>query len=164
VGSAEQADARTRPPRAGRRAAETGWTKIGAGPDVNTETGREDARVQWRILIVDDHPGFRTWARRLLSSDGFDVVAEAPDGASAIRAIEAFHPQVVLLDVQLPDVSGFDLAARVARLTDRPAVVLTSALDLSDHGGRVQSSGAAGFIAKSELTGVRLTALLRQDG
>jgi DNA-binding NarL/FixJ family response regulator len=126
-------------------------------------SGREDGVMEWRILIVDDHPGFRAWARRLLTSDGFDVVGEAADGATAVRAIEAFRPEVVLLDVQLPDVSGFDLAARLARLTDSPAVVLTSALEVSDYGRRVQGSGAVGFIAKSELTGAGLVALLVED-
>ena len=120
--------------------------------------------MEWRILIVDDHPGFRAWARKLLTSDGFEVVGEAADGASAVRAVEACRPQVVLLDVQLPDVSGFELAARLAGLTDSPAVVLTSALEASDYGRRVQGSAAVGFIAKSELTGAGLMALLHEDG
>ena len=62
--------------------------------------------------------------------------------------------------IQLPDVNGFDLAARLAALADRPAVVLTSALDPCDYGRRVQGSGAVGFVAKSELTGARVKALL----
>ncbi|MBA2643568.1 MAG: response regulator [Actinobacteria bacterium] len=54
-----------------------------------------------RILIVDDHPSFRASARAILESDGFQVVGEAEDGASALAAIEALEPDVVLLDVQL---------------------------------------------------------------
>lgn len=115
-----------------------------------------------RVLIVDDHAEFRAWARRLLTSDGFEVVGEAADGASAVRAVLACRPQVVLLDVRLPDVNGFDLAARLAALADRPAVVLTSALDPCDYGRRVQGSGAVGFVAKSELTGARVKALLKR--
>ena len=59
-----------------------------------------------RVLIVDDHPTFRRFARRLLQDEGFVVVGEAGDGASALDAVRELRPEVVLLDVMLPDVSG----------------------------------------------------------
>ena len=62
------------------------------------------------VLIVDDHPSFRASARALLQAEGFEVVGEAADGAEALRAAEELHPDVVLLDVQLPDTDGFDVA------------------------------------------------------
>ena len=64
------------------------------------------------VLIVDDHPSFRATARVLLESEGFDVVGEAEDGSSALEAVAALHPQIVLLDVQLPDLDGFEVAAQ----------------------------------------------------
>jgi DNA-binding NarL/FixJ family response regulator len=113
------------------------------------------------VLIVDDHPSFRTSARRVLEDAGYEVIGEAPDGATALAAIGAHRPDVVLLDVQLPDIDGFDVAARVTGQHDAPIVVLTSSRDSSDFGGMVGRSGARGFIAKAELSGAQLEALLR---
>jgi DNA-binding NarL/FixJ family response regulator len=111
------------------------------------------------VLIVDDHPSFRASARALLEAEGFDVVGEAEDGASALRAADELSPQLVLLDVQLPDLDGFEVARR---LTDGggPAVVLVSSRDGSDFGPLVERSGARGFIPKAELSGAALSALL----
>jgi DNA-binding NarL/FixJ family response regulator len=113
------------------------------------------------VLIVDDHPSFRASARALLQAEGFDVVGEAADGAEALRAVEELHPDVVLLDVQLPDTDGFDVAARLTRMNARaPAVVLTSSRDSSDFGPLVAYSGARGFVPKAELSGKALATLL----
>jgi len=110
---------------------------------------------------VDDHPSFRASARALLQAEGFDVVGEAADGAEALRAVEELHPDVVLLDVQLPDTDGFDVAARLTRMNARaPAVVLTSSRDSSDFGPLVAYSGARGFVPKAELSGKALATLL----
>jgi DNA-binding NarL/FixJ family response regulator len=113
------------------------------------------------VLIVDDHPSFRASARALLQAEGFEVVGEAADGAEALRAVEELHPDVVLLDVQLPDTDGFDVAARLTRMNARaPAVVLTSSRDSSDFGPLVAYSGARGFVPKAELSGKALATLL----
>lgn len=112
------------------------------------------------VLIVDDHPSFRSTARLLLESEGFDVVGEAPDGASAISAAAELHPDLVLLDVNLPDIDGFDVASRITSEGDAPAVVLVSSRDPSDFGPLVGRSGARGFIPKGELCGAAITALL----
>ena len=110
------------------------------------------------VLIVDDHPSFRASARMLLEAEGFRVVGEAEDGAAAIRCVRELAPEVVLLDVQLPDIDGLEVAARLAANGSAPAMVLTSSRDLDDLGplsGRVR-----GFIPKSELSGAALEALL----
>jgi DNA-binding NarL/FixJ family response regulator len=112
-------------------------------------------RVPRTIVIVDDHEEFRTHVAELLSAGGYDVVASCPDGRSALTAIAALQPDVVLLDVQLPDIDGFAVIEQVDRGLQRPAVVLTSTREAADYGGRVAESGAAGFISKAELS-VRL--------
>jgi DNA-binding NarL/FixJ family response regulator len=112
------------------------------------------------VLIVDDHPSFRASARMLLQAEGFDVVGEAEDGRSALAAAAELHPDLVLLDVQLPDMDGFDVAARLTVNGDGPAVVLVSSRDGSDFGGLVDDCGARGFIPKAELSGSRIAALL----
>jgi len=112
------------------------------------------------VLIVDDHAPFRASARRLLEAAGFEVVGEAEDAASALAAAETLAPQLVLLDVQLPDLDGFEVAARLTGGGDGPAVVLVSSRDGSDFGPMVLESGARGFIPKGELSGARLAALV----
>ena len=112
------------------------------------------------MLIVDDHPSFRSSARRLLEDAGYDVVGEAHDGASALTAARKLQPAVVLLDVYLPDLDGFDIARRLTSNDDPPAVVLTSSHDRDDFAALVERSGACGFVPKAELSGPALAALL----
>jgi DNA-binding NarL/FixJ family response regulator len=116
--------------------------------------------VPVNVLIVDDHPSFRASARALLEAEGFEVVGEAADAASALRAAAELDPDIVLLDVQLPDESGFDVAKRLTSAAGGPAVVLVSSRDGCDFGSIVAGCGAAGFIAKGELSGAALSALL----
>jgi len=115
--------------------------------------------VTTSVLIVDDHPSFRATARMLLEAEGYDVVGEAPDGMSGIVAARELRPDVVLLDVNLPDIDGFDVAARLTN-GNGPTVVLVSSRDGSDFGPLVARSGARGFISKSDLSGAALAALL----
>jgi two-component system response regulator EvgA len=114
-------------------------------------------------LIVDDHAGFRTAARLLLESEGFAVIGEAADGGSAVAAGLRLRPHVVLLDVQLPDITGFAVAhlLRDAGFTGR--VVLVSSRAASEYGELVGDSGATGFIAKDELSGASLASLLKNE-
>jgi DNA-binding NarL/FixJ family response regulator len=113
-----------------------------------------------KVLIVDDHPSFRASARRMLESDGYDVVGEAETGADALRMAAETELELVLLDVHLPDIDGFDVAARLTVNGSSPAVVLTSSHDGSDLGALVERSGARGFIPKSELSGEALRRML----
>jgi DNA-binding NarL/FixJ family response regulator len=116
-----------------------------------------------RVLIVDDHDAFRATARKWLTSGGFDVVGEAADGAQALEAALRLRPDVVLLDVQLPDSNGFEIAARLSSDDHRPEIVLTSSRDAAEFGGLVERSSALGFIPKAKLSGERLATLLRAD-
>ncbi len=113
------------------------------------------------VLIVDDHPSFRISARRVLEDAGYEVVGEAQDGESGLAAARALRPAVVLLDVGLPDIDGFDVAVEISRDDHAPAVVLTSSRDGSDFEGMFADCGARGFLAKAELSGRALAALLR---
>ncbi|MDP8929141.1 MAG: response regulator transcription factor [Actinomycetota bacterium] len=112
------------------------------------------------ILIVDDYALFRRSARQMLEAGGFVVVGEAADGASALTAVRELHPEVVLLDVQLPDFDGFEVARRLALEPDAPLVILTSVRDASDYRSRLREAPAQGFIAKTDLSQARITALL----
>ena len=112
------------------------------------------------VLIVDDHEGFRQVARALLEADGIEVVGEAADGESAITEAERLRPQLVLLDVQLPGIDGFEVAARLGAATDPPAVVLTSSYAANSYRRRLAQSPARAFIPKGELSGEALAALL----
>ena len=129
--------------------------------------GRPGARLEFvqfvqpaaSILIVDDHDGFRTFARGMLEADGF-TVAEAATGAEAAEAVRIFRPRLVLLDVQLPDVDGFEVARRLARQEHGPVIVLTSTREASDYGGQIAASPAAGFLPKDQLSGAALRRFL----
>jgi DNA-binding NarL/FixJ family response regulator len=112
------------------------------------------------ILIVDDHSAFRSAARKLLEQHGYRVVGEAPDGAAGLAAVRALEPEVVLLDVQLPDLDGFEVAERITAQESPPAIVMVSTRDGGDFGRLVERSGARGFIGKLDLSGPALEAVL----
>jgi|SRR5262245_40405287 len=112
------------------------------------------------VLIVDDHPTFRRFARRLLERAGFVVVGEAPDGAGAIAAARAVRPEAVLLDVLLPDRSGLEVAAELAATDEAPAVVLTSSRSEQDLGVALREAPARGFIPKASFTAASFSELL----
>jgi two-component system nitrate/nitrite response regulator NarL len=110
------------------------------------------------VLIVDDHAAFRSAARALLQAAGFDVVGEAADGASALAAATELRPEIVLLDVQLPDIDGFAVAERLAGGEAPPAIVLTSSRSAATVRWRLEGNPAWSFISKSELSGEALAA------
>jgi DNA-binding NarL/FixJ family response regulator len=113
------------------------------------------------VLIVDDHSGFRASARRMLEAGGFEVAGEAADGASALRATRELAPDVVLLDVQLPDADGLALAEDLAADGDAPAIVLCSSRGANELGPGLESSAARGFVPKDELTAASVRELLQ---
>jgi DNA-binding NarL/FixJ family response regulator len=111
------------------------------------------------LVIVDDHAGFRSFARALLEVEGFEVVGEADDGESAVIAVRRLRPEVVLLDVGLPDMDGFAVCDVLTESGDGPTVVMTSARDVGPYRRRLERSRAKGFIAKGDLSGSALSAL-----
>jgi len=113
-----------------------------------------------RILIVDDHPGFRASARRMLEAGGFEVAGEAVDAASARIAISELAPDALLLDVQLPDGDGIALAAELSANGDAPEIVLCSSRGADELGPALEESGARGFLSKDELTATAIRELI----
>lgn len=118
--------------------------------------------VATTVLIVDDSACFRASARTLLEAEGFEVVGEAESGVAGLRGANDLHPDLVLLDVQLPDLDGFEVTTRLLGNGNGPvpAVVLTSSRDAADFGPLVAQSGARGFVPKGELSGAAIQALL----
>jgi len=112
------------------------------------------------VVIVDDHPSFRASAKTLLELEGFEVVGEAADGKSGLEMAQKLEPELVLLDVALPDTNGFDVAERLS--VGPSKVILTSSREQRDLGRRVRSSGALGFVPKDRLSGEALAALLEE--
>ena len=112
------------------------------------------------VLIVDDHAAFRSSARLLLESEGFQVIGEADNGESAVEKTAELGPDLVLLDVQLPDIDGFEVASRVTHTDSSPVVILVSSREAADFGPLVSSCGARGFVAKADLSGDRVRSLL----
>jgi DNA-binding NarL/FixJ family response regulator len=112
------------------------------------------------VLIVDDHPSFRASARTLLEAEGYRVVGEAENGEDAVKAARDLDPDLVLLDVQLPDIDGFHVAARLRKLDNPPMVILTSSRDRADYGRCIGDCGARGFVPKADLSGAAIAALL----
>lgn len=117
-----------------------------------SRTPWQHRRMAPTAVIVDDHAGFRAQAAHLLRAAGYEVVGCCPDGGSAIAAIEETRPDLVLLDVQLPDIDGFRVVVHVKELDADLAIVLISTREEADYGSRVARSGAAGFITKGELS------------
>jgi DNA-binding NarL/FixJ family response regulator len=129
---------------------------VRAGPDVVAAGLCHSFDVGRTVLIVDDHAAFRSAARAILQAAGFDVVGEAADGAAAIAAVAELRPDIVLLDIQLPDADGFEVARRLP--ADGPVIVLTSSRSASSFRRRLAANPAWSFIPKSDLSGETLAA------
>src|SRR4051812_30841098 len=112
------------------------------------------------LMIVDDHRSFRDAARRVLESAGFEIVGEAADGETALDSVAELRPDVLLVDVQLPGIDGFEVASRLTARGEAPAIVMTSSRERADFGPLVEQSGARGFIHKADLSGPAIDAVL----
>jgi DNA-binding NarL/FixJ family response regulator len=113
-----------------------------------------------KVMLIDDHASFRASARWLLETEGYVVVAEASSGESALQLIADADPELVLLDVGLPGIDGFQVAAAIRQLLSQTRVVLTSSRDLRDLGpDRVTACGAVGFVPKASLSRAALAAV-----
>lgn len=113
-----------------------------------------------RLMVVDDHPGFRALARELLELGGFQVLAEAGSGADALDLAARLIPDLVLLDIGLPDIDGFEVARRLAALEPAPLVVLISSRDRSAYRTRLAGSPVRGFLPKGELSAAAVADLI----
>jgi len=109
-----------------------------------------------RVLIVDDHPGFRQAARALLAARGFAVVAETDCAVGALHVAARLEPDAVLLDVRLGEESGHEVARALTRLRPAPAVLLVSVCDPGDGEARALACGARGFVLKGRLAATDL--------
>lgn len=116
--------------------------------------------VHPRLVIVDDHAPFRAFVAAEVVRHRFDLAGEAADGESAIGMVAALHPDVVLLDVQLPGIDGIEVACRLASLPDAPQVILMSSRDAVEYGERLASAPVRGFIPKWQMSGDAMSALL----
>jgi CheY-like chemotaxis protein len=120
----------------------------------------DHSHVCRRVLVVDDHPSFRRFATKLLEAGGFDVIGQADGGCAALTEVRRLQPDVVLLDVLLPDMSGFAVAEALAVESGRPLVVLVSSRSENELTAGLERSPVCGFIAKRELTAAALAALV----
>lgn len=112
------------------------------------------------LLIVDDNLEFLASAQAMLSEEGFDVVGCVSDASRVIEEVRLLRPAVVLLDVQLPRLNGFELARQLAELDPRPIVVLISSRDAPAYGSELTGAPVRGFIPKWELSGDTLAAMV----
>jgi len=120
----------------------------------------EQLRSAQSVLIVDDHESFRRCARALLTSEGFEIVGEAADGTTALELATALDPELVLLDIQLPDIDGFEVAQKLLAENPKRQIVLVSSRDRSAYGPLIEASGARGFVSKGDLSRTALDRLL----
>ena len=117
-----------------------------------------------RVILVDDHAGFRARARALLEAEGLDVVGEARTGAEALEVVQRVGADIVLLDVVLPEQDGFAVAEAISALPHPPAVILTSSRDAADFGDRLTRAPVLGFLPKAEVSAAAIDQLVRERG
>jgi DNA-binding NarL/FixJ family response regulator len=119
-------------------------------------------RVNITVLIVDDDPRFRRAAAELLADRGYQVVGEAAGVEQGFALAAALGPKAMLLDVHLPDGDGALLATRLSAGANGPRVLLTSSAPEAVSARSIADSGAAGFVAKTELAGADLDRYLKR--
>jgi CheY-like chemotaxis protein len=111
------------------------------------------------VVLVDDDGRFRWSASRALTADGLEIVAEVADGPAALAAVAAWAPDVVLVDIGLPEMDGPEVARRLRDSGSGATVILISSRD-ADYGRRVAAGIAAGFIPKNELSRTSIQAIV----
>ena len=118
------------------------------------------APVTGSVLLIDDDPAFRRLARQTLSGSGLTVVGEAATAAAGISAARSLEPEIMLVDVGLPDGDGISLARELSALPWGPRVVLTSVDPDAASPEEVRKSVAIGFVPKQDLPGSGLDMLM----
>jgi DNA-binding NarL/FixJ family response regulator len=123
--------------------------RIAAGAS-RTSGASDEQNMSLRVVIVDDHELLRTGTRQILSeADGMEVVAEAADAASAMEAVSETHPDIVLVDIRLPDRNGIELARMIIEQNPSTRVVILSAYDDEDYVRAAMDAGVAGYLLKT---------------
>ncbi len=113
------------------------------------------------VLLVDDQETFRDIARdQLATDDSFLIIGEAADGTGAIEMTEKLHPSVIVMDIQMPDMSGIEAARKILSEDPSVRIVLTSMGDDMEYGPLAREIGACGFIPKRELSPVTVHKLI----
>ncbi|MEV0820286.1 response regulator transcription factor [Nonomuraea rubra] len=102
-----------------------------------------------RVMVVDDHPMWRDGVARDLTEAGYEVVAAVGEGRQAVRVAAAVLPEVVVLDLRLPDLPGPEVAARLAQVDPAPRVLVLSASAEQDDVLQAVKAGACGYLVKS---------------
>lgn len=120
----------------------------------------QDASMEWQVVLVDDHDAYRAQERELCEAHGLRVVGEASDGTSALEIVRRLQPDLVLLDIVLPDIDGFEVAERLEALPEPPQVILVSSREASDYGERLADAPILGFISKADVSAQAIEALL----
>jgi len=106
----------------------------------------------WTAVVIDDHLAIRDMTRRLIEAAGHSVLGEAATGAEGLAKVEELEPDVVVLDIVLPDLSGFEVARTLKDEGSEATIILMSSHELDDLGGSVEESGADAFISKSDIS------------
>jgi DNA-binding NarL/FixJ family response regulator len=125
--------------------------------------GRDNRRVseKIRVLVADDQTLVRTGFRVILEAEGdIEVVAEAADGAEAIRQARLVSPDVILMDIRMPEVDGLTATEEILRQDDPPTIVVLTTFDQNEYVYRALRAGAAGFLLK-DAPSSRLIAAVR---
>jgi signal transduction histidine kinase len=143
--------------------------RAGAGPGtglrvypvVRRRPPCHNAAMPGRVILVDDHAGFRARARALLEAEGLDVVGEARTVTEALDVVQRVRADIVLLDVVMPKQDGFEVAEAISSLPHPPAVILTSSRDAADFGDRLARAPVRGFLPKAEISAAAIDRLMR---
>jgi len=127
-------------------------TRPSRNPLAFTRSNRITAAVmngRSRVLIVDDHPLFRQGLRQLIEADQrFELAGESGDGTDALRVIQQAKPDIAVLDVNLPNLSGLEIAARVQRLRLPTRIVVLTMFNDEETFNRALDLGVLGFVLK----------------
>ncbi|MFD8817266.1 response regulator [Streptomyces sp. NPDC059627] len=113
-----------------------------------------------RVVVADDQALVRTGFRLILAADGIEVVAEATDGHEAVDAVRRTRPDVVLMDIRMPELDGLEATRRILAAPDPPRVLMLTTFDLDRYVYAALSAGASGFLLK-DVTPEHLTAAVR---
>jgi len=106
-----------------------------------------------RILLVDDHALVRAGIRALIEGKpGIEVIAETGDGHEALRIIGKLHPNLVLLDITMPTMNGFEVLEQITKRFTETRVIILTVHDGTEYAMRALRAGAAGYLPKSAAT------------